>query len=112
MGSLEVDGFGKNDYTEMAKALNHQFVSVGSKLAQFLPVKISPKTDHRAHQSMHLFRTSKNECLKVIQQLKSKHSSGPENISNVVLKNCARAIAPFIADLMNIFFNLKFILTC
>ena len=33
---------------------------------------------------------------------KSKHSSGPDNISNVVLKSCARAIAPIIAELINI----------
>ena len=63
-------------------------------------MKKPPKTDHRAHQSTYLFRTE-NECLKVIQQLKSKHSSGPDNISNVVLKSCARAIAPFIAEFVN-----------
>ena len=74
---------------------------VGPNLAQSLPVKNSPKTDQRAHQSMYSFRTNENECLKVIQQLKSKHLSGPD-IIKVVLKSCARAIAPFIAELVNI----------
>ena len=64
-----------------------------------------PKTDHSAHQSMYLFRINENEWLKVIQQLKSKHSSGPDTINNVVLKSCARAIAPFIAELTNISFE-------
>ena len=54
---------------------------------------------------MYLFRTNENESLKVIQQLKSKHSTGRDNISNVVLKFCARAIAPFIAELINISFE-------
>ena len=105
LNSLEVDGFEVYDYKEMANAFNHHFVSVGSKLAQSRPGKKPPKTDHRAHQSMYLFRTNENECLKVIQQLKSKHSSGPDNVSNVVLKSCARAIAPFIAELINISFE-------
>ena len=93
------------DYTAMAKALHYHFVSVGSKSAQSFPVTKPPKTEHRAHQSMYLFRTNKNECLKVIQQLKSRHSSGPDKISNVVLKICARAIALFIAELFNISFE-------
>ena len=105
LNSLEVDGFEVYDYKEMANALNHHFVSVGPKLAQYIPVNKPPKTDHRAHQSMYLFRTNENECLKVIQQLKSKHSSGPDNISNIVLKSCSRAIAPFIAELINIPFE-------
>ena len=73
LSSLEVDGFEVHDYTEMATALNQHFVSVGPDLAQSFPVKKPPKTDHRAHQSMYLLRTSENECLKVIQQLKSIH---------------------------------------
>ena len=101
LSSLEVDGFEVNDYTEMANALNHHCGSLGPKLAQSLPVTKPPKTDHRPHQSVYLFRT--NEGLKVIEQLKSKHSTGPDNISNVVLKSCARAIAPFIAELNNSF---------
>ena len=101
LSRLEVDGFEVYDYTEMANALNHHFVSV----AQPLHVKKPPKTDHRAYQSMFLFRTNKNNCLKVIQQLKSKHSSGPDNFSNVVLKSCARAIVPFITELINISFE-------
>ena len=35
------------------------------------------------------------------QQLKSKQLSGPDNSSIVVLKTCARAIAPFISELIN-----------
>ena len=105
MSSLEVDRFKVHDYTDIANAFNHHFVSVGLKLAQSLPVKKAPKTDQPANQSMYLFRTNENECLKVIQQLRSKHSSGPDNISNVVLKSCARAIALFIAELINIYFE-------
>ena len=63
------------------------------------------KTDHCAHQSMYSFRTNENECLKVIQQPKSKHSSVPDNFSNVVLKSYASAIAPFIAEVANISFE-------
>ena len=44
---------------------------------------------------MDLFKTNESECLKVIQQLKGKHSSGPDKISKVELKSCANAIAPF-----------------
>ena len=109
---LEEDGFEVYEYTEMANALNHHFVSIGLKLAQSLPVKIPPKTDHRAHQSLFLFRTNENECLKVIQQLKSKHSSGPDNISNVVLKSSARAIALSLENLLTFLLNLECILTC
>ena len=91
----------------MANALNHHFVSVGPKLGQSLPVKKPPKTDHRAHQSMYLFRTNENQCLKVVQQLKSKHSSGPDNISNVVLKSCARAILLSMQNLLTFLLNLE-----
>ena len=101
LSRLEVDGFEVNDYTEMVNGLNHHFVSV----AQSLHVKKPPKTDHRAYQSMFLFRTNENNCLKVIQQLKSKHSSSPDNFSNVVLKRCARAIDPFNTELLNISFE-------
>ena len=69
----------------MANTLSHHFVSVRPKLAQSLPVKKPPKTDQRAHQSSYLFRTSENECLKVVQQLKSKPLSGPDNDINVEL---------------------------
>ena len=75
---------------------------VGPKLAQSLPVKKPPKTDRRAQQSICFSRTNENECLKVIRQLKSRHSSGPDNSSNVALKSCARAIAPFIGELINV----------
>ena len=54
---------------------------------------------------IYLFSTNENECLRVIQQFKSKHSSRPDNISNVVLKSCAPAIAPFIEELINTFFE-------
>ena len=54
---------------------------------------------------MNLFRTNENECLKVFQKLKSRDSSGPHNISNAVLKGCARAIAPSIAELINFSFE-------
>ena len=50
---------------------------------------------------MYLFRTNENECPNVIQQLKSKHSSGPDKNSNLVLKSCARAVALFIAEFIN-----------
>ena len=85
----------------MANALNHHFACV----AQSLPVKKATKTDHRAYQSMFLFRKNVNDCLKGIQQLKSKHATGPDNFSNVVLKSCARAIVLFIAELINISFE-------
>ena len=103
--SLEMDGFEVYDYTEMANASNYHFVSVGPKLAQSFPVNKPPQTDHRAHQSMYLFGTNENECLKVNQQLKSKHSSGPNIVSNIVVKSCARANNLFLAELINIFFE-------
>ena len=42
---------------------------------------------------------------KSISTAQNKRSSGPDNISNVVLKSCARAIALFIAELIKKFFE-------
>ena len=103
LSGLEVDGYEACDYTEFTNVFNYHFVSVGPRLAQFLPVKKPPKADRRAHQSIHLLRTNENECLEVIQQLDSKHSSGQDNFSNVVLKTSATAIAFFIQELINFF---------
>ena len=100
---LEVDRYELCEIMEIANAFNHHFVSCGPKLTQFLLVKKPPKTDQPAHHSMYFFRTNDNECPNVIQQLKSKHSSGPDIFSNVVHKICARAIAPLTSQLINIF---------
>ena len=54
---------------------------------------------------MYLFRRNENDRLKVLQRLKNKRSSGPDNISNVVLKTYAGAIAPFNSKLLIISFE-------
>ena len=92
---------------DISETFNEHFSTVGSKLAKDITNKLSHKEYlQKPNQNcFFLHPTDINETLKVIQNLKSKKSSGHDNISPKLLKANASVLTEPITYLINLSFK-------
>lgn len=94
------DGHVLTDSTEVAEELNNFFTDTSN--FQDVPTNTS-NTFHQSHSSSSLFLwpTDEHEVFKLLSQLDVKKSTGPDGISNFVLKNCAFDLCKVLAVCIN-----------
>ena len=79
------------DPTEIANELCNHYSSVGAKLSSTIPAPSKDKLDYikkiiRHRTSLFMTPTSKEEIVRIIEQLPNKTSSGFDNLNNLILK--------------------------
>ena len=94
---------GLNDdstFTDVANKFIKYFTIIGPELKMNMlneSLPIIPACPH----SRYLYRTSEDEVSKIIGQLQNKHSSGTDEISNVILKISAPITIYYLVELIN-----------
>ena len=103
---LSVNGIKEYTGEQIANTLAKYFANVGKTFADKIPKptqSISSYLEFLQKNSVSLFFTpsTKNEIQKLITELPPKRSSGPDNISNVLLKE----LAPILSEPLSIIVN-------
>ena len=88
--------------TPNADELNKHFTSIGSILAsQLEDIEFEPILSLRAEKFFVFFPIVISEVTNIIKELKNKNSSGPDGISNKMLKLSYPVISEILADIFN-----------
>ena len=80
---------------------NHYFATVGEQLAMNIPQKNFSHQIPYNDNSMYLASCNEVEVNNILHSLKTKYSTGPDQISNVFLKLVAPAIIPKLTEIFN-----------
>ena len=82
------------------RTLNDYFSQCGRDLANKVNVSDEEKIP-RNLKSMELKETTPNEVSKILKSLKKKYSTGPDGISNALLKCCSAIIETYLCTCVN-----------
>ena len=99
------DGIKIDDPKEMAEVFNNYFVNIGPNLAHNIPD--SNKDFHsyltnRNPQSLFFTPVTEDEVKQVVNNLKTKRSSGYDDITNFLLKNIINEIVAPLTHILNL----------
>ena len=93
-----------NNPKDIANGFCDFFTNVGPKFANAIPkskINYHCHMKNRSINSIYFSPTDSNEVKKIITSLKTKHSSGPDNISSYFLKSITHEVAHPIAIIIN-----------
>ena len=87
-------------FTDVANKFNEHFTNIGQELKMNMLNESLPVIPMCPY-SMYLYRTSEDEVSKINEQLQNKHSSGTDEISNIIVKITAPITIYYLAELIN-----------
>ena len=86
--------------TPNAETFNQFFSKIGEKLAKNIN-KMEPRKIEQIQPTMVLAYTNEHEIKDILENLKPKHSTGHDEISNEILKCCSPIIEKYLTTLFN-----------
>ena len=102
--SFKVNNSSINDTKTIANGFCEYFTNVGHNFASKIP---APNEGYEKHMKGNYLKsffpapTSPEEICRIIMSLKSKKSSGPDEINSILLKNIAKNISKPVSSLIN-----------
>ena len=103
IADIEVGDMKMSSASEMAEAFNCNIANIGHDLARDIPsADTVPESYLISTNSFFSFKScSSNEVLKLLEKLKTKKSTGLDNLPSRMLKIAAGVLAPSLAFLSN-----------
>ena len=106
--TLLINDHDTHEKETIAESLNLFFANIGLNMAHSIPIATVPYKRYLKNpiqNSMYMFETATIEITNIINDLKDKKATGPDNISVKILKLSRNIIAPFLTKIINTCLN-------